>query len=228
MSSLDLKVEDITGHTVIEKTFDLLRDFLQPDTALSMGSTARSILDFLPETAPHSIEGEVAGHNLRFQRLKESFSDALNVSDPEDPGKYVNLHAFAANLHERRILPTNPAWAIRAHSEAHEGGAQGQDGMRATYVLAAAQWILWYGQSLFKQVLFSGDVTSDDLRAWTPGPLYHGAAHLTLQRWHFWKDGFRAAAAEGNEEEKGLGQECSTVAAKAAELMESLEESMAF
>ena len=55
MSSLDLKIEvptDILTH----ETFDILCEYLQPDTALTLASTTQSILDLLPEKAPHSTE----------------------------------------------------------------------------------------------------------------------------------------------------------------------------
>ena len=104
-------------------------------------------------------------------------------------------------------------------------------------MLAAAQWILWYGQSFFKQVIYPGDITSEDLQHWTPGPLYDGKAHLTLHRWHFWRDSFKAVAsgrrAEEDEkgfgqDEDGFGQECRMVSAAAADLMDSFERNMTF
>ena len=94
--------------------------------------------------------------------------------DPDYPSRYVNFHAFLANLDERRILPTNPTWAIWALCDAHEDIREEQGSIRDAYVLGAAQWIIWYGQSLFKQILFSEDVSTDDLRSWSPGPLYDG------------------------------------------------------
>ena len=79
--------------------------------------------------------------------------------------------------------------------------------MRDVYVLAAAQWILSYGQSFFKQVLFPGDVDSDDLRLWKQGPRYDCNAGLSLQRWHFWRDGFSAKASRERGKEKRRGGE---------------------
>lgn len=70
-------------------------------------------------------------------------------------------------------------------------------------MMAAAQWILWYGQILFNQVLFPGDVSSEDLQHWTSGPLYYGKNGLDLQRWHFWRDGFNAVALSSSRGEKG-------------------------
>ena len=99
--------------------------------------------------------------------------------------------------------------------------------MHQYYVLAAAQWILWHGQSFFKQVLFLDDETIQDSGKWSPGPLYRGTSDLSLHRWQFWKESYRTVALAGKDEEKGgYGQECRTVAAKAADIMDSLEKNM--
>lgn len=164
----------------------------------------------------------------------------------ENPSEHVNFQAFAANLDERRIFRTDPTWAIWAMREAFEKLQQKEEPDGDTCVLSAAQWILWYGQSLFKQVLYPCD-TPDDLRPWNPGPLYRGKAELSLHRWHFWKNGFKAvassrtgeekahgwrdhfkAAASGGKEKGSYSQECIKVAAKAASIMDSLEENMTF
>lgn len=146
--------------------------------------------------------------------------------DPDDPSIYVNFHAFAANLFERRIFRTDPTWAIWAQREAHETGSSEDSSIRAAYVLAAAQWILWSGQSLFKQVISTGDVSHRELQFWTPGPLYGGDSHLSLRRWRFWKGGFTIFAFSGEKEEKAFIRECKKVAAMTAQLMDSLERSM--
>lgn len=95
-----------------------------------------------------------------------------------------------------------------------------------TYVLAAAQWILLYGQSLFKQVRFAGEVSGEDLRRWSPGPKYKGGAELTLRRWRFWRDRYKAIASSSEEDEQRYGEECKNVATKAAALMDALEKNM--
>lgn len=56
MYSLDLKTEDPPGFPISDKTFALLRDFLQPDSTLTLEFTARSIEDFLPAKALLSEE----------------------------------------------------------------------------------------------------------------------------------------------------------------------------
>jgi len=148
--------------------------------------------------------------------------------DPDDPSIYVNFHAFTANLFEHRIFRTDPTWAIWAQREAHENSSAEESSIHAAYVLAAAQWILWSGQSLFKQVISTGDVSHSDLQCWTPGPLYGGDSQLSLRRWRFWKAGFSNVALSGEKEEKAFIQECNKVAAMAAHLMDSLEQSMIF
>jgi Protein of unknown function (DUF3632) len=134
----------------------------------------------------------------------------------------VNYNAFIANLHEHRIWPTDSTYAIWALRDAletnHKNGT-----IRDSYILAGAQWILWYGQSLIKQVLFHGDVSSNDLQKWQPGPLYNGKPLLDLPRWRFWKDGFRAITGE-----EGVSDECKIVAGKVAEMMDSFEKNLTF
>ncbi|KAI9837081.1 MAG: hypothetical protein M1819_000730 [Sarea resinae] len=274
MSSLDLKLEDPPGHALTDKTFRLLRDFLQPDTVLTMESTAESILELLPENAPLSTDiwsfGETcielaeqipyyhpsqlklaalfehlgqsaklgqtckfkemsSGQYVRYQRLGESLKESFSGPDPENPSAYINFHAFVANLHERRIFRTDHTWAIWAQRDALENPQEDQGVIRDAYVLAAAQWILWYGQSLFKQVLSHGEVSPKDLQYWKPGPLYNGKADLSLHRWHFWRDAFAAVASSETIEEKGgYGQECKNVSAKVAAMMDSLEQNMTF
>ena len=56
MYSLELKMEEPSGDPSLDKTFALLRDFLQPESILTLEFTARSIEDLLPEKAPLSTE----------------------------------------------------------------------------------------------------------------------------------------------------------------------------
>jgi hypothetical protein len=94
--------------------------------------------------------------------------------------------------------------------------------MRDQQVIAAAQYILWDGQELFKHVLCPDSI--EDTKNWEPGLLYFGDASLSLKRWRFWKDGFRKAAGE----DSGLSDECRKVSTRAATLMEALEARMIF
>lgn len=55
-------MEDPRGQDVfVDKAFDLLRDFLQPGTSLSLKTLSRQILRLLPERAPESYEAGMIG-----------------------------------------------------------------------------------------------------------------------------------------------------------------------
>lgn len=49
MAALKFESEDIADHEVTEKTFYVLRDFLQLNATSTLESTARILLDILPE-----------------------------------------------------------------------------------------------------------------------------------------------------------------------------------
>lgn len=150
------------------------------------------------------------------------------MPDPDCLSHYVNFQAFAANLYEYRIFYDGCTWALWAQRDAHEECRDEPASVRDAWISGAAQWIFWYGQSFFKHVLFPGEISIDDLGAWRPGPLYTGKGLLSLERWHFWRDGFQAAASEEKEEGKGYTRECKLVAAKAADMMDSVERNMTF
>lgn len=94
-------------------------------------------------------------------------------------------------------------------------------GMRDQYILAAAQWILWSGHSLFKQILYPDDEFPNGQPIWEPGPLYGGPPLLSVHRWRFWRDGFKVAAQNHNQ-----SGECRNVSSKVVKMMESIEEAM--
>ncbi|KAI9750028.1 MAG: hypothetical protein M4579_006634 [Chaenotheca gracillima] len=277
MASLTLEEEEPEEGSIVSKTFSIIRPFLQPGTKTTLESTARSILEILPESDSRSSDIkmfaqaciEIAeqipyhhpsliklvdlleditpspkfqfkqpqmqhnGRYIRHQDLKESLTDLFTGPDEGRPGAYISFHAFSAQLDERRIVSrTDPSWAIFTHRDAFEGRRHfdKREGDEEAYVLVAAQYILWDGHSLFRQILVlrqgDFDIDASDLRAWTPGPLYRGKPYLTVDRWHFWRDGYRAVAAEKKEER--YSQECRDVATKAANLMEALEKSLTF
>ena len=120
-----------------------------------------------------------------------------------------------------------PDWVIWVKRDAFET-VQPSD-KHYVWVLAAAQYILWSGQSVFKYATYSKDVIEEDPRPWDSGPLYDGKPLMDLDRWRFWKEGFRAvekSAVFVAQDE--LGKECSDVSRRAAEIMEVLEKSMSF
>ncbi len=55
MSSLDLRM-GVPTDSFCENIFPILFGFLQPDTAMTLNSTANSILDLLPEKDPNSTD----------------------------------------------------------------------------------------------------------------------------------------------------------------------------
>ena len=71
-------------------------------------------------------------------------------------------------------------------------------------------------------------MSEDDLQASKPGPLYPGKAGLSLDRWHFWHEGFKAVAREGDGGKNAYGEECVKVAVRAANIMGVLQENMTF
>ena len=84
---------------------------------------------------------------------------------------------------------------------------------------------IWNGQDLFMQIRYPGDVLSDTT-VWTPGkpPSSVLKPLLTLHKWQFWRDCFRAVAGEESE----AGDECKTVSTKAADMMDAIEKNMSF
>ena len=148
----------------------------------------------------------------------------------EKTHRYINFHAFSANLWQSRVITNDPTYSIWMHRSAHEEDSPETNlaGVASIYVLAAAQWIIWCGQSLFKLLLFPGEVSPTDLSHWAPGPLYEGEADFTLHRWRFWRDSYSAIAASNDTDGKGYSQECKDGAAKAAALMDAFEKDMTF
>ena len=65
MSSLHLRLghdeDPFPPDPYEDKTFAILHDYLQPDTRLSLKSTANSILDLLPDNEPYSTTVYVFG-----------------------------------------------------------------------------------------------------------------------------------------------------------------------
>ena len=150
------------------------------------------------------------------------------IVDEENPRAYINFHAMASNLFERRVVFTDPTWALWEHREAFEEPLAASPVTRHAHILAAAQYILWCGQLVWKEVLCPTKVPKD-LRMWEPGKLYYGKPRLDLQRWLFWKEGYKkVASVRMEDDEKDFSKECRDVAARVAALMDAFESSNAF
>ena len=158
------------------------------------------------------------------------------------PSQYVNFHAFVANLDERRIFRhrshVGHVGATRsARNPPRRRRRQGQTSVMFT-LLAAAQWILWYGQSLVQ----AGPVPQGMSPPMTCAAgsqvrstmAKHSSASLRARI--SGGNGFKAVVTgekEEKEEEKkkkkGFGQECKNAAGeRRADLMISLEKNMTF
>lgn len=96
--------------------------------------------------------------------------------------------------------------------------------VRDAYILGAAQWILWNGQNLFVQIQYPGDVLAREDRGWEARDAYRVTQPLTIDRWHLWRDSFRAVAGEKHD----ASDECKAVSVKAADMMDALEKNMTF
>jgi hypothetical protein len=110
--------------------------------------------------------------------------------------------------------------------DAFENGQAEKDSpsIHNSKILAAAQWILWNRQTLFKHIIYPGDISSDNLRSWRVGALYHGEPLRSLDRWHFWRDCFKSASSD----QDGFSNECKDVAAKVAGMIDSFEQGIIF
>lgn len=91
-------------------------------------------------------------------------------------------------------------------------------------IMAAAQWILWHGQTLFKLVIFDGfEGAADDKGHWRRGIIYSNSLMepRSIGRWRGWKIDFEVV-----EKNRHASRDCKIVAKKAACMMASLEEAM--
>ena len=151
------------------------------------------------------------------------------IPDGDDAKLYTNYMTFFAQLQvtggpwENHIL-----WAIWELRDAFESGSQIEHEYARweAYTMAAAQLILICGQNLFK--LVCEEKSNPD---WGAGPRFVGPTwtsyrgslaetKLTLRRWHFWRDGFRAIAQGADPR---FGEECKGLSAEAAKRMQTLE-----
>lgn len=100
----------------------------------------------------------------------------------------------------------------RTFEESHE---KETSDIRDAWIMGAAQWILWSGQSLLKLNLD----TINKIPPKSVGVIY--TKPITLDTWHTWTVECRKVA-----ESDEFGEECRDVAKRAADLMEALEKAM--
>ncbi|KAJ5176593.1 uncharacterized protein N7482_002470 [Penicillium canariense] len=169
------------------------------------------------------------GRIWRFDLLKYSMKDFCAGPDGGKPERYVNYNSFLAHLYEHRIFPTDPTYAVWAMRAAFEDERSDEEkAVRSAWILGAAQWILWNGQSIFNLILEPAlyDVTYEtwpDRAAWDAGCLYNGTAGLSLERWQFWKRRFGEVSQDSE-----VTDECKEVSTRAMAIMDLFEKNMVF
>lgn len=181
---------------------------------------------FIRLTRGQNPSASVSHHRISefYERLSEATIDyefdpgAGNV----DPARYVNNQAFLSLMMEAGcwIPTTRPVLHVmsRTFEESHE---KEPIEIRETWIMGAAQWILWSGQSLFKLHL---DPISRMRHKTTPLrnlEVIITTRPIELDMWHKWASEFRKAANCDD-----FGEECRGVAMRAADLMEALEKAM--
>lgn len=161
---------------------------------------------------------------------------------------HVNYHAFAAYLGQYKLIyPTYVAisqmrecfeedWNKPQVPHAYgyiRGGLdlisgldiaadQAHSKLQSAMISAATMWVLINGSSLFTEMVqCTKDIFPDrEGVAFQTGVLFKGPI-FGIKRWVFWREGFEAAARGEHVDEK-----CAELAGKAADLMQSLEQSM--
>ncbi len=104
------------------------------------------------------------------------------------PDVWINLNAFMANLFATGIWGSSPGKAPEMLREAFESKKPKELWEYDCNVMAAAQWILWYGQTLFKLITY--DYLEEDIREkgnWRLGKTYTGPPiePRSIERWRF-------------------------------------------
>ncbi|KAI5917996.1 hypothetical protein F4810DRAFT_694175 [Camillea tinctor] len=138
----------------------------------------------------------------------------------EEVSRWISQHAFMALVFAsgKDNLSLFALWVMR---DAFEGSntPESTDADAA----AAAQWILYAGQTLFRFVQLPELCDSHELNLTDPGPLYTGEKGFTVKRWRFWIEGFSRVAdrTDSHEEVRKLAQDAKV-------LMEAMEATSPF
>jgi hypothetical protein len=154
--------------------------------------------------------------------------------DPENPSElqgWVNFSAFQANLDALNVwsqetpfiaMTLDPVFEKPrgpADFSWHPNAPDVERTYRDAYIMAAAQWIIWDGQNLYRRALYKGPPKGSRLSDDTFFDVEKTS--VTLDRWKFWKQGFKAVP-----DEDGVSGECKDVALRAYTLMDALETCM--
>ncbi|RFU27689.1 hypothetical protein B7463_g8636, partial [Scytalidium lignicola] len=162
-----------------------------------------------------------------YQLLGESIRDNFNGSDTEHPEYWVNFHAFVANFYETGVFGAQPGYALWMMRDSFEEKMPKEACEQDLNVMAAAQWIIWYGQSLFKLILYGDDQDEDEnaKESWRFGKQYTGPLiqRRSVERWRYWKQCFQLIVSDTDSSD-----ECKKLASRSANLMDAIEKSMIF
>ena len=150
-----------------------------------------------------------------------------SVPEADDPQVYVNFQAFMAALWAIELWGPGEAQALYAMRDAFEESSANREKWEAdSYTMAAAQWILFYGQGIFKMILNPAGIDSETDTVWRFGRHFSGSEKLkpgSVERWRFWQSCFDAAAKDDSS-----SKECQDLARRAADLMDAIAKSMLF
>ncbi|KAH8201702.1 hypothetical protein TruAng_004140 [Truncatella angustata] len=140
--------------------------------------------------------------------LDPAFSpgDRAETSNAEHTSRWINVNAFYANMHAQGWRLS--ASCTRAMKYAFISTPKTDYQALECHVVAAAQWMLYAGQSIFQSSLYPPEETV----------LGEEAQHWSLDTWTQWKVGFSNAANETN-----LMDGTRDIAKRAVTLMDVLE-----
>ncbi|KAK8134981.1 hypothetical protein PG984_006993 [Apiospora sp. TS-2023a] len=157
---------------------------------------------------------------VAFDALHEAVGDRFEDSPTKDEvldgparleraRRWININSFCANM----LACGWPRMGEHASHSLHDAFCKSPriTGLRDCYVSAAAQWIIYSGQIIFKAVLAPADFIVP-----TELPLRFDKAE-----WRGWKEDFRNASINTERED-----EARALAKRAVSLMESLEENI--
>lgn len=133
--------------------------------------------------------------------------EALNVWSQESP--FIGM--MLDPVFEQPRGPVDYSW--------HPNAPEVERPYRDAWIMAAAQWIIWDGQNLYRRVVYKGPPQGSKL---SDDSFFDvEKTRVTKERWQFWKRGFKNVLGE-----VGAGGQCKDVAMRAYTLMEALEKCM--
>lgn len=163
----------------------------------------------------------------------DAVSEIVDRSDPKELQAWVSCCAFEAKLDALNVYGHEPPY-IRMTMETtfdkpedeadcrwHANAPGVERAYRDAFIMGAAQWIIWDGQTLYRRALYKGFVNGPITTSSGVENAYIGMTLVTLEKLKLWKQGFGDAA-----EEEGISEEAKEVALRAFRIMDVLETAM--